>query len=142
MTDANDIVKEFIKDLEAAVRATMISKGMKAEDDVVKTIQFKEKKEGLFEMIANDYYLYQSTGRRAGARKVPISDLITWIKEKGIGFGNINSLAFAIQTSIYKNGIKGKNYIDPVEEVVADTSEVKLADGLEEALLEAIDKTF
>ena len=141
MTEVDEIVEEFTNDLEVAVRATMISKGMKKTDEVVKTIEFKEVN-NVFVLIANDYYTYVDTGRRPRARKVPITDLIKWIKDKKIRTTNINSLAFAIQTSIYKHGIKGKRYADEVEDVVADVSEIKIADGLEDALAEAIDETF
>jgi hypothetical protein len=142
MTDVDDIVNEFTNDLEVAVRAVMISKGLSKQDEVVKTIEFKEQKDGVFVLIANDYYSYVSTGRKPRARKVPIVDLIKWIKEKRIRTGNINSLAFAIQTSIYKHGIKGKKYADEVEDTVADVSEIKIADGLEDALVESIDKNL
>ncbi len=141
LSDVDDIVDEFTDDLEAAVRAVMISKGLSKQDDVVKTIEFKEVNK-VFVLIANDYYKYVDSGRKPRARKVPIKDLIQWIKDKRIRTTNINSLAFAIQTSIYKHGIKGKKYADAVEDVVADVSEIKIADGLEEALAEEIDKTF
>jgi hypothetical protein len=47
-------------------------------------------------------------GRRAGTLKgvrLPVEVLVKWLKKKGIG-GNLNSIAWAIQTSIFKNGIK------------------------------------
>jgi hypothetical protein len=55
---------------------------------------------------------------------VPISALIAWIKIKGIGSGrdsrgrfagkpaDINRLAWAIQQSIYLNGIKARPFVE------------------------------
>ena len=144
MTDVDEIVQEFSDDLEAAVRVVLVKNDVEKNADLVKSIEFKEQN-GVFVMLANDYYTYVSTGRKPRARKVPIMDLVQWIKDKRIrprAGQTINQLAFAIQTSIYKSGIKGKTYLTEVEDVVADVSEVKVADGLEDALLEGIDKTF
>lgn len=57
-------------------------------------------------------YKWVILGRRKGSGKgsrVPIQALVKWIRKKKItptGGMSINSLAWAIQTSIYKNGIK------------------------------------
>lgn len=74
-------------------------------------------------VFVEDYAKYVISGRRPFARKVPISALIGWIKLKGVGSGrdsrgrfagrpaDINRLAWAIQASIYKNGIKGRDFV-------------------------------
>lgn len=94
------------------------------------------------------YYL--DVGRKALAKKVPISVLITWIKRyrilgrdsksgkyKKTTKQNINSLAFAIQTAIYKNGIKGRNFIKPSMEY----AEQALAQVVDELIAPAIVST-
>ncbi len=70
-----------------------------------------------------DYAKYVESGRRPGARKVPISALVAWIKSKRVGISRtsrgrftkrqmtITQLAFAIQNSIYKRGIAGRPFI-------------------------------
>ena len=149
LSDVEQIVEDFKQELTQAVQAVLIKNGVDKRSDLVKSIEWTTQN-GVFVMLANDYYEYVSTGRRPRARKVPIMPLIQWIKDKRIKgrnkrtgrFITNNSLAFAIQTSIYKTGIKGKNYINEVEEVVADLSEIRMADGLEELLLTEIDKTF
>lgn len=144
MLKPEEIIQKFNDDLVDAVKATMISKGVDKSSDLVKSIEFKQVN-GVFQMLANDYYEYVSTGRRRGARKVPIIDLVNWIKDQGIRprrGQSLNQLAFAIQTSIFRNGIKGKKYIDAVEDVVGDVAELKLGEGIEKALLEELDKTF
>lgn len=64
----------------------------------------------VFEMP--EKYRYVRFGRSAGSgrgSRVPIEQLVKWIRDKGISPSNgksINSLAYAIQQSIYVNGIK------------------------------------
>ena len=70
-----------------------------------------------------EYAQYVDGGRVIGAKKVPISALIKWIRRYRVAGRNtkgrfvkrtsdsVNSLAFAIQTSIYKNGIKARPFI-------------------------------
>lgn len=79
---------------------------------------------------------YINNGRKAGAKKVPIAALVKWLKryrvvsrDKTTGKyqkasqGSINSAAYAIQTAIFKNGIKARPFIEKsmkyAEETVA-----------------------
>ncbi|MBA9076080.1 hypothetical protein [Rufibacter quisquiliarum] len=78
---------------------------------------------------AEDYLEYLNWGRysvkeKPSIKKVPISALLKWIKQrrirgrvrKGKGAGRFisdNRLAFMIQNSIYKNGIRGRHFIQP-----------------------------
>jgi hypothetical protein len=66
-----------------------------------------------------DYFKYVNLGRRAGVRRVPLKVLIDWIRVKGIrGRGkngrpmNELSLAWAVQTNIFKYGIRPANIYD------------------------------
>lgn len=69
------------------------------------------------ELKGPDKYKWVQLGRKKGSGKgsrVPIQVLIKWIKKKNIkpnGGQSINSLAWAIQTSIYQTGIK--NAVEP-----------------------------
>lgn len=70
-----------------------------------------------------EYAQYVERGRRPGAKKVPISALIAWIKARRVGIGRttrgrftartvtVTQLAFAIQAAIYKRGIAGRPFI-------------------------------
>lgn len=101
-----------------------------------KSVEFQYKNDA-FVLMAYDYFYYVSTGRRPLARKVPVEDLIKWIKDKGIrprAGQTINQLAFAIQSSIYKVGIKAKNYLNPVVEVTSDIVAEDLAIDLAEQI--------
>lgn len=59
----------------------------------------------------NDYGKYVNTGRKRGARKVPIDALVEWIKQRGIESNNKKAIgiAFAIQKTIQRDGIPTKN---------------------------------
>ncbi|MDJ1500665.1 hypothetical protein [Xanthocytophaga agilis] len=69
------------------------------------------------------YAINIDQGRKAKIKKVPIKSLIAWIRRYRIrgrnskgkfvkrSVSSINALAYAIQNSIYKNGIKARPFI-------------------------------
>lgn len=115
-----ELLKIFEDDLKVATQKILIKKGVERDSDLVKSIEYQYKND-MFKLMANDYYEYVSTGRRRNVRKVPVEALIQWIKDKSIPYrGSINSAAFRIQQAIYKNGIKGKKFENPVVEVSTD----------------------
>jgi hypothetical protein len=66
-----------------------------------------------------DYFKYVNLGRKANKRKVPIFNLLQWIKIRGIKAKDKKgkqikdlSLAFAIQTNIFRYGIRPANIYD------------------------------
>ena len=68
-------------------------------------------------LYLNDYVKYIESGRKAKAKKIPISVLSQWAKRKGISLSN--SELFAVQQSIYVKGIVGKkNLTKKIEEQV------------------------
>lgn len=97
-----ELLKEFERYLRDGVEKIMIATGMDADSDLTDTIDVAYTND-MFQLLAYDYYQYVSKGRAPKARKVPVSDLIQWIKEKNISYtGSINKTAFAIQQSIFK----------------------------------------
>lgn len=129
------LYKEFQKELTIAAQQILIKKGVDRNSDLVKTIEY-EYKDDMFVLIANDYYVWVSTGRKRNVRKVPINDLIKWIKDKRIPIrGSINSTAYSIQNAIYKNGIKAKKFQDPVVEVSSDMLAEYSAEELSELIV-------
>lgn len=68
-----------------------------------------------------DYFKYVNEGRRPERRRVPIRELLEWIKIRGVRFrnergrfrrGTNENMAFAIQRNIFKYGIKPANIYD------------------------------
>ena len=64
-----------------------------------------------------EYYTYIDSGRKKGAKAVPFTALVKWIKKKNFT-GDVNKLAFAIQKSIRKKGIKPRPFIMEAIDVV------------------------
>ena len=135
-----------LKEMTAAVRIILIRKGIERNSNLVKSAEVKwDDKRNAFVLLANDYFEYASGGRRPNARKVPIADLLDWMKRYGIrprAGQTVNQTAFSIQTAIYKSGIKKKNYADPVEDTLTELSSEATAELLSEVIAEAIAETI
>lgn len=98
------------------------------------------------ELFALDYAEWVDSGRKPGGKKVPLSAIILFIKQRGIGqarakngrYGErsigLNRLAWMIQTAIYKNGIRGRHFIEPAfalgQELIDIYLNNQLLDGL------------
>jgi hypothetical protein len=146
MADTNymEMITNLMQELQKITVMTLTQSGVKPNSLLAKSIQYVTTKDGV-QMLAASYYPYVSGGRKARMRRVPIADLIPWIKQYGITprFGQtINQLAFAIQTSIYKRGIRAKNFEDKVETGVADYASIALADELAEQVADDLVEAF
>jgi len=84
-----------------------------SRSELVKSIEGKWGANSI-EVWAYEYAIYIDSGRRVGAKRVPLWALVDWIKRYNIGDGSIsvNSLAFLIQRAIFENGIKPRPYLD------------------------------
>ena len=74
-----------------------------------------------------DYFPYVNRGRKTQLTRVPLSALLNWIKIKGIRgrdkkgrFIPNMSLAFGIQTNIFKYGIRPSNIYDKGLDAIED----------------------
>lgn len=138
-----DLGTEFKKELETIIQQVLISRGVKNNSELVKSIEWDYGRNQML-MLVNDYYQSVSTGRKPKARKIPISALLSFIKRNGISSTkySTNQLAWAMQSSIYKAGIKGRNFIDVVEKSVGEFVEIRLADFLEEFVADSLYAAF
>lgn len=124
---AGDLKDWLINELER--------QGHTATNDLLNSIEVAINEIGNGFEITGEYLYYGrfvDTGRRAGTKKVPISALLDWIRVKKIDLrGNSEkSVAFAIQTAIFKKGI-------PTD---GDKSKLRWMSGTLEAKEEEIDK--
>jgi len=134
-----NVTDELIKEITAGVKIVMSTYKL-GGSDVSASVEWLYK-DNIFILIANDYFRYIDSGRRPKARKVPVEALIKWIKKKGItprGNQSVNSLAFAIQNSIYKVGIKARKFIDPVIGLTIETLSEELAVSLSVQIADSI----
>lgn len=74
---------------------------------------YVESKDNIFTLYYNDYLQYIETGRKPYTKKVPIVALFEWMKRKHIS--NDVRVAYAIQQSIYVNGITARPLLEPFE---------------------------
>ena len=135
-----DILTNLLPELNRITIAYMNTNGTPKNSDVSKSVQFVNTEEGIA-LQANYYFKYDSAGRKRGVRKVPIKALLEYIKARGIvprQGQTLNQLAFAIQTSIYKNGISPKNYFDKIVNATSDVTEEVVADELAEDIADDI----
>lgn len=119
----SDIFDELVKEIRVIVSLTWSQSGVDNDSRVIKSINPVVKGTGI-EVYAADYARFIDSGRKKFTKKIPISALILWIKRKKIsprGGLSINNLAYAIQNSIYQNGIKGKNIIEKGEKAIDGT---------------------
>ena len=140
-----DISQALRQELIETTRAVLISKGVESNSDLVKSVDYKDEGDGAFTLLVNDYYEFVSKGRKPRARKVPISALIDFIKQNRIRPNrgqSINQLAYAIQTSIFKSGIKPKKFVDDVDETAFDVYEERIMDILEVGVVDAMANAF
>lgn len=78
------------------------------------------------DLVLNYYVDYIVSGRKKGAKMIPIAPLIVWLKRKNIPTTNknIRSTAFMIAKAIQRDGIEGRDIITPWLEKYDDTVEI------------------
>lgn len=151
-----DNLKEFLYDLleqtEENMQAAIVADwpaGKKS--NLYKSLVFKPKQSGnktLVDYTMNDYYKYvgAKVQRKPRAKKIPIKVILNMIKKYGIrpkSGQTINQVAFAIQQSIYKNGIKGKGFTDRMIKVGEETLlSTEVDDKLFEEIFQNIKKNL
>ena len=116
MIEIRRIQKALLDELLAETRQIMLMRGVDTRSDLVRSTEWTYGK-NVFTLLANDYFVWVNTGRKPKARKVPVEALIPWMKKNNIrprSGQTYNSLAYAIQQSIYKLGIKGKLYTSAI----------------------------
>lgn len=102
------------------------------------------------DLFALDYAQWLNTGRKPLARKVPISALLTFIKQRNLRgrdkksgrFLESNRLAFMIQNAIYKNGIRGRHFIEPAFALGQELVDVYLNNQLLDGLTYELEQTL
>ena len=111
----------------------MVKKKKQASGKMVRSLRYKIASRVGFTQIdifAVYYAKWVDVGRRKGAKRVPLKALLKWVRTRGItpdNGGSEKSLAFAIQTNIFKEGIKPANFIDEAQSKAKYTEEVTRA---------------
>lgn len=128
------VTKALLEELSMAAQK-VLSLYKLQRSDLYKSIEFTYSNDQ-FVLLANDYFNNVAYGRQPRARLVPVEDLIKWMKKKGIAprNGSYNSVAFAIQQSIYRNGIKARPFVNPIVDITTDIISEDIATVLSEQI--------
>ncbi len=89
---------------------SLLSQGHRATGELARSIEMIVKDRLDAVTLTGEFLFYGKfidTGRKPGTRKVPIDALIEWIKQKQfqIDIDKVRGVAFAIQKTIFKEGI-------------------------------------
>ena len=144
-TEIDNTLKDIAAALTLSIQAALAEIDLD-DTGLSKSIESKVSNGDTVTTYMVDYGRYVISGRRKFARKVPIAALLVWIEKKGIKSRNpkmsMNSLAFAIQNAIYKNGIQGRDFITPsvndeflalAEDLIVDALAKELENALQPA---------
>jgi hypothetical protein len=132
------ILESSGKAIIESMKRLMISQGVKPNARVIKSLKYKVTKNGV-EILSEEWAKYIDSGRKAGIKKVPIRALLKWISKNNIspksGMSKVG-LAWAIQSAIFKRGIRARPFIQQsletgsiiVEELIDKTMEKEIED--------------
>jgi len=138
-----DVTRELIHEITAGTKKILQYYKL-GNSDLIDSIEWRYQNDS-FVLIANDYLKYIDSGRRPLARKVPVEELIKWLRKKNIRpqYGQtINSIAYALQNSIYKSGIRAKKVLDPIINQTLDTLSEYIAEDLSWQIADEIADTM
>lgn len=105
--------------LQEDIKRQLIDDGHRATGELVESIKAVVSKGSDMYVIEGSmakHGLFIISGREKGAKGVPIDALIKWISNKGFtqGIKETKGMAFAIQKTIKKKGIKSNDFIGKV----------------------------
>lgn len=121
MNNASEILQPLADFLKKELQSELITQGHKATGELINSIEVtvNDITSG-FEIIGSSIYYggYVESGRKKGAKGVPISALMDWIGAKKIQIKGMNdkSIAFMFQASIKRKGIKPSMFVENVLE--------------------------
>jgi hypothetical protein len=157
MVNLDEIVKNFATDLLNVILIQLQKpytsqsgkrfKGLDKNSTLYNSVQVSYDATPTIKIESLDYLKFLDSGRRAGARKIPVQIILKWIKKKGIRPRDsrgrfksmtLNQLAFVIQRSIYRIGIRPRNIY---KNAFAQIDELYKND-VESGIQEIIDQLF
>jgi len=117
------MIQELINLILNLVKSSWIGTGIDKNSDLIKSVQLQYSNSDGIIIYANSYAENIQKGRKKFSKKIPINFLIEFVKKNNRSAKNVNNIAYAIQNSIYKNGISGKNIINGIEKPLLNSIE-------------------
>jgi len=110
------------------------------DSDIYSDIDVNIEDLSIINILVNSYIDSIESGRKAGAKRVPIDALIIWCNKKGIQADN--GVVYAIQESIYKYGISPRPIFDMVYNIWDEHFSKYWADEIFNEIIEPIRDFF
>jgi len=125
--------------LQEDIKQILIDDGHTASGDLVRSIKNVVKQELNSFVIEGSMFIqgqFIIQGRKKGLKGIPLDALIDWVRQKNFvqGITKTRSVAFAIQKSIKKKGIKPDDFIEKAFNKNIGRIESRINDSVEEAL--------
>jgi len=138
--------KALLNELLISTRQVMLLRKVDSRSDLVRSTEWTFEK-NQFTLLANYYFEYVDGGRPPMTRKkVPVDALIKWMRKNNIrpvAGQTYTSLAFAIQKSIHKIGIKPKQFsqsiIDESMEIILNRVSAELTAEIIKRVIETLE---
>lgn len=153
MVNLDEIVKDFATDLLNVILFQLeqpyISasgkrfKGLDNKSTLYNSVQVSYDSTPTIKIESLDYLKYLDGGRRAGSRKIPVQIILKWIKRKKIRPRNakgqfksmtLNQLAFVIQRSIFRIGIRPRNILKKSFQQIDELYKNNVESGIQEII--------
>jgi hypothetical protein len=150
--DINSILKDFATELLNTMLYLMQQKytsasgkqfrGLDKNSNLFNSLSVIVTEKDIFVESSTDYFQFFDAGRLPFKRKIPITVILKWLKKRriynrnklGQFKGSLNSLAFAIQRSIFKIGIRPRNVIRNTFKLVDQLYKDKVETGIDNIL--------
>lgn len=116
MNVVRHILDQLALHLESYLKENLKKYGKTVSKDLYNSIHVEVAEfTNSFEIIGKSLFYGQfvERGRKAGGKRVPLNVLLQWVKARGLASGNkeISKIAWAVQTSIHKKGIKAAPFV-------------------------------
>ena len=153
MVNLDEIVKNFATDLLNVILVQLQQpytsasgkrfRGLDKNSNLYRSMQVSYDATPLIKVEGEDYLKYLDGGRRAGAKKIPVQIILKWIKKKGIRPRDsrgrfksmtLNQLAYIIQRSIYRIGIRPRNIIKKSFQQIDELYKNDVESGIQEII--------
>lgn len=122
-----EIGAEFVVQIQAAAQ-NRSGAAIPAKSTLIESFSFDIENLETININGTDYVKYVEAGRRPGVRRVPIRALLAWIEKYKARLNNVPNdmagrtrMAFAIQSAIFRRGLRRRPFIDTAVESAIKT---------------------
>jgi len=118
--NVDEVLEQFRKDIFDIVTENIINLAkLNINSELVKSVEvFTDN--NTIDIRMNNYAIYLDKGRKALMKKIPFSVIYRWVLKNKIKFNDKTYIqtAYMIRNSIYKKGIRPRNFLKVIQEDV------------------------